>query len=105
MNDTQPVLAKINVVAKRFDETLSFYRLLGLDIAEPMNQPEGALHAEANRNSGIAFVLDNEVLADLYHSGRRLGAGGSSVLMTATFSSRQAVDNTYAKLVAAGHTP
>jgi hypothetical protein len=48
VSSTHPVIAKINIVAKRYDETLKFYRLLGVDIPDPMEQLPGTLHAEAN---------------------------------------------------------
>ena len=48
MSGKRRAVTQINIVAKRFEETLKFYRLLGLDLPEPMNQPPGALRAPAN---------------------------------------------------------
>jgi uncharacterized glyoxalase superfamily protein PhnB len=96
-------LKQINIVARRFDETLKFYRLLGLDIPEPMDQPPGALHAPANINTGSEFEIDNEYLASLYNASWRATSGGKSVLLTVSVETREEVDETYATLMAAGY--
>jgi uncharacterized glyoxalase superfamily protein PhnB len=103
MRKVRPVIAKVNIVAKHFDETLKFYRLLGLDIPDPTDQPPGSLHAEADNAEGSEFALDNEALARIYNAGRRNDAGCSSIVLTAFVPSRDEVDSTYAKLVAAGY--
>ena len=103
MNERQRAITQINIVAKRFDETLKFYRLLGLDIPELMNQPPGALHATANVNTGVKFEIDNEYLARIYNAGWRGPTGSSSLLLTISFGSREEVDTTYSTLVAAGY--
>ena len=103
MSDSRPVLAKLNLVASRYEETLEFYRALGLDIPPPKDQPPGTLHTEAKDNAGVEFAIDNEALAKLYNSNRRLRKTGTSVLMTVTYPSREAVDEAHARLVTAGH--
>ena len=103
MSTSPPVVAKINIVAKHFGESLKFYRLLGLDIPDPMNQPPGSLHAEANNTDACGLEFDNEALASIYNAGWRNNAGCSSILLTASFPSRQDVNTTFAKLVAAGY--
>ena len=104
MASSRPVLAKINVVAKNCDAALRFYRLLGLEIPEPMNQPPGTLHTEAANPGGCDFALDNEALARVYNSGWRNEQGHcSSVVLTAYVSSRNEVDSRYESLVAAGY--
>lgn len=103
MDDARPFVAKINIVARRYDETLRFYRLLGLEIPEPMDQPPGVLHVEANNPDGCDLAFDNTTLARLYNAGWRKDETGSSILLTANMPSRDEVDATYARLVAAGH--
>lgn len=40
MGQSQPVtIAKVNIVAKKYDETLEFYRLLGVNIPEVKGEP------------------------------------------------------------------
>ena len=104
MSAKKPIVAQINIVARRFDETLRFYRLLGLEIPEPMNQPPGALHATANTSHGVAFEIDNDFFVRMYSAGHRRGQDNRSVLLGASLGSRAEVDETYARLVAAGHT-
>lgn len=104
MSAKKPIVAQINIVARRFDETLRFYRLVGLEIPEPMNQPPGALHATANTSHGVAFEIDNDFFVRMYSAGHRRGQDNTSVLLGASLGSRAKVDETYARLVAAGHT-
>jgi uncharacterized glyoxalase superfamily protein PhnB len=96
-------ITQINIVAERFEETLRFYRLLGLEIPDPITQPPGALHAPANTAAGVAFELDNAHLARIYNAGWRRSTGSSSVLLSVSVDSREEVDATYARLVAAGY--
>ena len=100
----KPLLAKINIVAKNFNETLKFYRLLGLDIPEPKTQPPGCLHAPAENPEGSQFAIDNEPLARIYNAAWRKDSHKSSVLLTAFLPSRDEVDETYTRLINAGFT-
>jgi hypothetical protein len=95
MNAKRRAVTQINIVAKRFEETLKFYRLLGLDIPEPMNQPPGALHAPANVDTGVVFEIDNEFLARLYNAPWRTSSGGGSLLLTVSVGTREEVDDAY----------
>ena len=103
MSTKPPVFAQINIVARRFDETLRFYRLLGLDIPEPMNLPPGALHATTNTSHGVLLEIDNDFLVRLYSAGHRRGQDDASVVLGVSLGSRAEVDETYARLLAAGH--
>ena len=66
MKERPPTISQINLIAKHFDQTVQFYRLLGLDIPAPVAQPPGALHASAELENGFAFEIDNEYLARIY---------------------------------------
>ena len=103
MNGKRRAVTQINIVAKRFEETLKFYRLLGLEIPEPMNQPPGALHAPANVETGVVFEIDNEFLARLYNASWRTSSGGGSLLLTVSVGTREEVDDAYATLMVAGY--
>lgn len=95
-------VAKINIVAKNFDETLGFYRLLGMDMPEVLGKFSDTLHAPAN-NGGASFAIDNEALARIYSAEWRQTSTKNSVLITAQLGSRSEVDATYGKLIKAGH--
>jgi len=96
-------ISQINLVARHFDETLKFYRLLGLDIPAPMSQPPGSLHAPSNLENGFEFQIDNEHHARIYNAGWRRPTGSSSLLLTVYVENREDVDSTYVKLIAAGY--
>jgi len=99
----QRAVMQVNIVAERFDETLRFYRLLGLEIPDPMTEPPGALHTPATTSTGVAFELDNVHLARIYNASWRQPSGGTSVLLTVSVGSREEVDATYARLIAAAY--
>lgn len=62
------MIAKVNIIARRFDETLAFYRRFGLDIPEVYGQPAETRHVPAT--DGVAdFAIDNVALARLWMSG------------------------------------
>ncbi len=97
-------IAKINIIARHFDETLAFYRLLGLDIPEVLAQPADTRHAPAD-NGDASFAIDNEALARIYSAEWRHADVKNSVLMTARLPTREEVDSTFDTLVGAGHRP
>lgn len=104
MVNRSTTLTKINIIARKFDETLAFYRLLGLEIPEVLGKHADTLHAPAS-NGAVSFAIDNEALARLYTAEWRQAGDRTSVLMTAQLASRAEVDSTFAALVAAGHRP
>ena len=103
MSDPEVSISQINIIAKQFDATVKFYRMLGLDIPEPMAQPPGALHAPARSGSGVLFEIDNEYLARMYNASLRSKSSTSSAIIGLAFHSREQVNFMYAKLVAAGY--
>ena len=103
MRPTGPVVAQVNIVATQLDKTLSFYRLLGFDLPDPVAQPPGVLHVRADVAGGARLEFDNEPLALLYNSARRAGTDKSGVLVSIEFADRAGVDAAYARLTAGGH--
>lgn len=97
-------LAKINIVAKDFERTLAFYRLVGLDIPDVRAEPPEYRHVTANNGDG-SFAIDNEALARIYSAEWRGDGVKCSALITAQLASRAEVDEIYDRLVAAGHKP
>ena len=101
---SQPVtIAKVNIVATKFNETLAFYRLLGVNIPEVKGDPSETRHAPAVDHGASSFALDNPALATIYNAEWRQAAPKNSVLLTAQLPTRDAVDATYAALTRAGH--
>jgi uncharacterized glyoxalase superfamily protein PhnB len=103
MSNRPRAVGQINIVAKHYDETLQFYRLIGLEIPNPIAQPPGALHAPADVSGGAQFEIDNEFLARIYNAAWRRPTGSSSLLLSIYVETREEVDAIYSKLVAAGY--
>jgi uncharacterized glyoxalase superfamily protein PhnB len=102
MAETTLVLNLIDVVARDFDKTLAFYRALGVPIAD---LPTGGAirHAEFDFANGCTLHLDNEELAKNFNAGWRKTGKGSRAIIGFKLESREAVDERYAALVAAGY--
>lgn len=103
--NTAPVFDQVNLVARDLDATLAFYRRLGVDVPEARvwRTASGAHHAEVAMPNGVTLEFDSVALARHYNRGWRPPAGGSHGVIGFKLASRQAVDDTYAALTAAGH--
>ncbi len=93
-----PVLAQINIIARDMDATVAFYRALGWQI----ELTPDAVHAVAALPNGVRVEIDRADFAPVWDSGYRGETGGSTVLGL-DLPNREAVDDLYAQLVAAGH--
>jgi catechol 2,3-dioxygenase-like lactoylglutathione lyase family enzyme len=97
---TRPILDQINIVVSDMEASVTFYRLLGLDI--PDTDPEWQLHHRSARTEGLDLDLDSETFARQWNGGS-IGSRASSSVVGFRLPSREAVDETYARVVAAGH--
>jgi uncharacterized glyoxalase superfamily protein PhnB len=98
----RPVLNQLNLVARDFAATLDFYRRLGVEIPD-RDWGDDVAHAEAEQANGFVLEFDDERTASIYHAGWRRPGGGSRALIGFALASDDAVDATYADLVAAGY--
>jgi len=96
------VLNLLDVVASDFDATVAFYRRLGVELGE-VPPSEGIRHAEVKLANGFVLHIDNEKLASLYNPAWRAPGGSCRAVIGFEVPSREAVDQRYAELVAAGH--
>ena len=104
MDGSQPVtIVKVNIVAAKYDETVEFYRRIGIQIPKVISEPPETRHAEAVDHGSCSFALDNPALASIYNAEWRKSSAASPVLITVRIPTRAAVDETYDALVAAGH--
>lgn len=103
MANPKPVLNQLNLVARDFDATVAFYRRLGVDVPDGPRSPDGIRHAEVTLASGLVLEFDNETLARTYNAAWRRPEGGSRALLGFSVPTREAVDERYAVLVAAGY--
>ena len=100
MTDT-PRFDLVDLVARDYDATIGFYRALGLTIND--SPPGDIRHADVSFGD-VELHIDNEHLASLYNASWR---SGEQVRVVVGFKgdSREAVDERYAALTAAGHRP
>lgn len=99
------VLDQLNLVARDMDETLAFYRRLGVELPETRvwRTESGAHHATAADPDGMDLDVDSETLARRYNQGWQADATGARTLIGFRVESRAAVDERYADLVGAGY--
>jgi uncharacterized glyoxalase superfamily protein PhnB len=84
--------SQINLVAHNLDETLAFYRRLGLDIADGAvwRTESGPHHAKAATDGGVDLEFDSRRLAHAYNAG--FAAERGRVVIGVDLDSREAVD-------------
>jgi catechol 2,3-dioxygenase-like lactoylglutathione lyase family enzyme len=101
-----PTFGQVNLVVRDMDASLAFYRSLGLDFPDPPEWPEGsgARHAECISAGGALLELDNVPMATLWHPGVRTESLGGTAVIGLALESRDAVDELYTAVTAAGHS-
>ena len=101
---TEPQFMQVNVVVSDMDAAMAFYRLLGVDLnlsTDDWPPGSGARHVHVRESaSEFDFDLDNEPMARLWGDDRL--QPGDAVIGFAV-SSREAVDEKYRELTAAGY--
>jgi uncharacterized glyoxalase superfamily protein PhnB len=90
-----PQLDAIGIVSADPDRSRAFYRLLGVDIAE------GDGHVEATFPNGIRLMLDTEEIMRSFRPDWKRETG-NQLALAFECSSPTEVDETYARVVAAG---
>ena len=103
MTSTAPILNQLNIVAKDFDQTIEFYRRLGINIPDSVNLPNGTRHTTITLPNGMTFEVDNQALAKIYNPGWQRPEGSSPVLIGFALPTREEVDKRYAELINAGY--
>ncbi len=98
---------QVNLVVRDMDATLKFYRALGVEVPDGFGEwppGSGARHVEASFPSGMTLEFDNLPMAKIWHTGWRDGDHHSKSVLSCKLTSREAVDERYAELTAAGYT-
>jgi len=88
-------LDAIGIVSADLDRSRAFYRLLGVEIAE------GDGHVEASLPNGLRLMLDTEEIMRSFRPDWQRATGNQIALAFACRSPAD-VDETYARVVAAG---
>jgi uncharacterized glyoxalase superfamily protein PhnB len=101
MADGKPVLKQLNLIARDFDATLEFYRLLGIDV--PVTEATEMGHAEAAQDNGFTLEVDDLRSAGLWSAAWRQPQGSSRALIGFEVPTRESVDERYQELTAAGY--
>jgi predicted lactoylglutathione lyase len=95
--DVPAAFSQLNLVVRDLEATLAFYRRLGVAVEAG---PGG--HASVTLPNGVALEFDTAEFVGLWDAGWRGATGGSTVLGFGV-DSREAVDELYDELTAAGH--
>ncbi len=101
VSDNPPDLHMLNLVIHDMAASLDFYRRLG--IAIPQGQDPAGAHVQLRMPSGFSLELDTAESARLWHAAWRADPAGVNVVVGFALSTREAVDQRYAELTAAGY--
>jgi len=97
------VFDQLNLVVHNLDETLTFYRRLGLTVAESAiwRTPSGVHHVTLTTGGEVDVQADSKALARRYNSGYAAERG--KVVLGFSLDSREAVDALYATMIGHEH--
>lgn len=98
-NSKQPKLHTIGMVVKDMPRSIAFYRLLGLSIP---NGEEFSPHVEFENENGYSIGFDTEEVVKERDPLWQNPTGSGRVNLQFELESPQAVDETYARLIASG---
>ena len=104
MNDL--VLDQINLVCADLDESIAFYRALGLTVPDDAiwRTDSGAHHVEIRMDNGFELALDSLALAREYNSGSpSLSHDRKSNVISFRTATAEKVDALHADLTALGY--
>ncbi len=105
MSKDTVTLNQLNIVVRDMRASIEFYRRLGVDIADPGPENPSPFHAGSEAASGLSVDLDTVDFAQVWNTG---WAGRSDVagrvVVGFGVATRDAVDDNYRELTAAGHT-
>jgi uncharacterized glyoxalase superfamily protein PhnB len=95
--------SQVNLVVRNMDETLAFYRRLGIEIAQAAiwRTPSGAHHVTLPAGVHVELELDSRALAQRYNAG--FAAERGHVMLGFRLEGREAVDALYAEMIGHGH--
>lgn len=106
MDDARPLLNQLDLVVRDVDATVAFYRRLGLEIPDDSiwRTASGAHHVDLTLPNGFHLHFDSIALTRSFHRGfGELPGTGTTNVVGFSLPSRDAVDERYADLVAAGY--
>jgi catechol 2,3-dioxygenase-like lactoylglutathione lyase family enzyme len=105
MDDSSPVLDKVNIIASDIRRSLDFYRRVGVSFPRPLENPAGELfHASSEAEGGAHLEIDSPNFAPVWNAGwaQRTDLIGRIVLGF-RLATREAVDQRFEQLTSAGY--
>lgn len=108
MSDEHPRFDQLNLVVDDVDAAVAFYQALGMRVRLDGGEwppGSGARHVALDNGDGAIVEIDNLAMAKIYHGGwRSPDSEGRPVILGFALASREAVDERYQALTAAGYT-
>ncbi len=98
---SEPDLHMLNVVVRDMAASVEFYRRLGVVV--PGEADLSSVHVQLRMPSGFSLELDTPASAQVWHAGWRADPSSVAVVIGFSLPSREAVDDRYAELTAAGY--
>ncbi len=95
----------VNLIVADMVAAVDFYRLLELDVPDPLEWPtgSGALHVEIATDDGCYLALDNHPQARIWNSRFDPDPGQGNAVIGLLVDSRGDVDRLYGRVRGAGH--
>src|SRR3989442_15986340 len=106
LSEPRATLGQINLVVQDMEQTLDFYRRLGLTIKDPIEWPpgSGARHTSVSMANGFGLEFDNMAGARTWNPPLdEVPAHGGRVVIGFALPSSTAVDQLHAELTGAGY--
>ena len=100
-DDRAPDLHMLNVIVRDMGRALDFYRRLGVEGTGEVDAT--GVHAQLRMPSGFSLELDTAESAAVWHAGWRADPDSIAAVIGFALPSREAVDERYAELTAAGY--
>jgi uncharacterized glyoxalase superfamily protein PhnB len=100
-----PVPSQLNIVVTDMERSVAFYRLLGLELGDVPTewQPHHRSMTSADGDSGLDLDLDSEAFAAQWGGAQLVSGGRTRVVISFRLPTRDAVDETYERLIETGH--
>ena len=95
-------LNQVNIVVRDMEAAVSFYRLLGVEVADTLTEWMPHHRDVESVADGFEASLDSTSFAPHWDQG--FPRGGSGVVLSFRVGRREVVDELYARAIAAGYT-
>ena len=98
-------VGQVNLFVADMDATVAFYRLLGLDVADPYDWPEGsgAQHVDVHFGGDFYIAFDNHPMARIWNPSFEPDRGGGNAVVGLMVAERDDVDRLCDTMEAAGY--